>query len=127
MKIEFHFLICNFKGIFKMSSYHHKLYQLFTAIHENNEEKVLKNIKKVPLNIINKSARYIIKKLLETQNTNILHIFIIYGIDCNCLINILEAECYSAFIDYFANGEYDNYLENSVFHIINDNSEYYIR
>ena len=104
-----------------MSSYHHKLYQLFTAIHENNEEIVLKTIINIPLDIINKSAQYIIEKLLETQNTNILHIFIIYGIDCNCLINILEAECYSAFIDYFANGEYDDYLENSVFHIINDN------
>lgn len=103
-----------------MSSYHHKLYQLFTAIDENNEEIVLKTIINIPLDIINKSAQYIIKKLLYTQNTNILHIFIIYGIDCNCFVTILEAECYIAYIDYFMNGEYEHYYNNPVFCVINN-------
>ena len=104
-----------------MPSYDYHLFNIFDAITKGDEVELLKNIRKVPLYIIDEYSKDIINMLLDTENVNMLHIFIIYGLDCNCLINILEGECYSAFIDHFAHGEYDDYLENSVFNIIISN------
>ena len=83
-----------------MSSNDFKLIAIFNAITTNDEDKLLRTIKTVPLDIINEHTQYIIKKLLDTQNVNLLHIFIIYGMDCNLFIIAMGAECYPAYIDY---------------------------
>ena len=97
-----------------------KLTAIFNAITTNDEDKLLRTIKTVPLDIINEHTQYIIKKLLDTQNVNMLHIFIIYGMDCNNFISVIGAECYPAYIDYIVNKEYEDYYENPIFCIINN-------
>jgi len=119
MKIEFSLLICNIKGIFNMPSYD-DMSIIFNSIRDGDEDQLLKDIGKFPLYMIDVYSKGIINMLLDTENVNMLHILIIYGMDCNEFINVIEAECYSAYILYKNNNEYENYYENPVFCVLNN-------
>ena len=93
---------------------------IFNSIRDGDEDQLLKHIRKFPLYIIDEYSKDIINMLLDTENVNMLHILIIYGMDCNVFISVIEAECYIAYIDYFINGEYEHYYNNPVFCVINN-------
>ena len=115
--------------------YSQKVVQIWDAILTNNEEKLIVNLKNIPVKVINNSGitKHIIKKLLETKNVNLLHILIIYGMDCNSFISVIydywnsfkPPECYAEYLENIVNKEYEHYYENPVFCVIHNNLDTY--